>query len=169
MITNEQLRETFLSPNMKYYFEKKLPHLNSEELDIQIEELLKYLNMAAYCNGDIPFTKEIDEVWHYWIMETMEYQILCGKLHGGGFFHHTSNDYSEFSDRDVKKRKPDFRRNLDILASYVLNYGGFGVDRVKYWPIANRLMEELDWSVVELNAWLHSIIDEAKIEHIVCA
>jgi hypothetical protein len=162
MITNKQLRATFLTPNMKYYFDKKLSHLCSEEVDVQIEELLKYLNMAVYCNGDIPFSKEIDEVWHYWILETSEYQVLCDKLHGRGFFHHTSNDYTEFTDKEVKARKPDLQRNLDILASYVLNYGDFQEDRVRYWPMAKRLLEMFDWTVIELNVWLHSCIEGAE-------
>jgi len=40
MITNETLRETFVSPAMKYYFDRKLAPLPSEQVDARIEELL---------------------------------------------------------------------------------------------------------------------------------
>jgi len=118
---------------MKYYFDKKLAPLSSAEVDVRIEEALKYLNMAVYCNGDIPFSKEIDDVWHYWILETAEYQKLCAKLHGRTFLHHSSNDYAEYFDADAKNRKIDLEFGISILSSYVRNYGSFEPDRVKYW------------------------------------
>ncbi|MEE9356206.1 MAG: hypothetical protein V3U75_11505 [Methylococcaceae bacterium] len=156
MITNQQLRATFLTPNMKYYFEKKFPHLSSEEVDMYLEELLKYLNMAVYCNGDIPFSKEVDEFWHYWILETEEYQDLCNKLHGKKFFHHSSNDYEEFSNKDAKSRKIEVNRGIEILVSYVLNYGDFEEDRIKHWPFTTKIIEQFGWSLREFNAWLRS-------------
>ena len=57
MITNEQLRQTFLSEQMKHYLEKKLSPLSSEEVEVRIEEALKYLNMASHRSGNIPFAK----------------------------------------------------------------------------------------------------------------
>ena len=160
MITNQQLRETFLTPNMKYYFGKKFPQLSSEEVDLRIEELLKYLNMAVYCNGDIPFSKEIDDFWHYWILETQEYQGLCDKLQGRKFFHHSSNDYAEFSDKDAKSRKIEPQRGVEILVAYVMNYGDFEEDRVIHWPFAAMLCQKFGWTVSELNARLWAAIDD---------
>ena len=61
MISNEQLRSAFLSPAMKFYFDRKLAPLRSSEVDVRIEEMLKYLNMSIHDRGDIPFSVEIDE------------------------------------------------------------------------------------------------------------
>ena len=164
MITTRQLREAFLSPQMKFYFDRKLTQLLSQEVDVRIEELLKYLNMAVHCNSDIPVSKEIDDVWHYWILETAEYERLCQKLHGGGFFHHTSNDYAAYVDPEAKNHRIDLTFGVSILSSYVLNYGPFEPDRVKYWPLAARLMERLGWDLDQLNAWLSSVLESAEAE-----
>src|SRR5215203_6069345 len=51
MITGQQLRDKFLSPAMKHYFDMKLAPLSSEEVDVRIEEALKFLNMAAHIRG----------------------------------------------------------------------------------------------------------------------
>lgn len=154
MITNEQLRASFLTPAMKYYFDRKLQHLSSAEVDVRIEELLKYLNMAIHSNGGIPFSTEIDEVWHYFILQTQEYMLLCGKLDGCTFIHHSSNDYEEYTDKQARERLCEVPRGVALLRSYVMNYGPFEADRVKYWPMATHLMERLGWTVNRLNEWL---------------
>ncbi len=162
MITNEQLHEAFLSPQMKYYFYKKLAPLSYKDIDVRVEELLKYLNMAVHCNGDLPVAKDLDEVWHYWILETAEYGRLCAKLHGGIFLHHSSNDYAEYTDPAAKTRKLDLQSGVPILSSYVLNYGPFEQGRVQYWPLAVRLMARLDWEIDDLNEWLASPFASAE-------
>jgi hypothetical protein len=97
--------------------------------------------MAVHCNGDIPVSKEIDEVWHLWILQTEEYDQLCARLSGGVFLHHSSNDYALFTDAGAKDRKIDRKIGIAILASYVLNYGPFETERLKYWPLAAKLAE----------------------------
>lgn len=156
MITNEQLRTSFLTPAMKYYFDRKLDPLPSGQVDARIEELLKYLNMAVHSHGGIPFSDEIDDVWHYWIMQTKEYMLLCQKLDGGKFIHHSSNDYEEYADRQLKERPLDVTRAVSLLRSYVINYGPFAADRIRYWPVARQVSERLGWSAERLNAWLMS-------------
>ncbi len=156
MITNQQLRATFLGANMKHYFARKLAPLSSSEVDARIEELLKYLNMAVHSHGGIPFSDEIDDVWHYWILQTKEYMKLCHKLDGSKFIHHSSNDYEDYLDKDVRERAPDLGRAVSLLSSYVLNYGPFEASRVKYWPAAEQLMQLLGWDVARFNAWLAS-------------
>lgn len=158
MITNEQLRGAFLSPQMKFYFGRKLPALSSNEVDARIEELLKYLNMAIHEGGDIPFTEEIDEVWHYWILETKQYEALCKKLHGGQFLHHSSNDYLQYGqDEDAPPPEFDVQRGLGILSSYVLNYGPMQADRARFWPLVDALMAHLRCDLDALNQWLSSV------------
>jgi len=157
MITNQELRSTFLSPQMQFYFERKLAPLPPAEISVRIEEALKFLSLAPHFNGDIPVSKEIDEIWHYWILETVEYATLCGKLYDdGSFLHHSSNDYALFTDPDAKNRKIERNIGVAILASYVMSFGPLGADRVKYWPFAARLMEILAWDLSQLNGWLGS-------------
>lgn len=153
-ITNQQLRDKFLNAQMQYYFEKKLAPLAPQEVTARIEELLKFLNMAVYCEGNIPVSKEIDEAWHYWILETKEYKKLCSALQGREFLHHSSNDYLEYRDPNVIANSNDLGRDVAMLATYVLNYGPFDVDRVKYWPFAAHLLCNYGWSIDQLNHWL---------------
>ena len=54
VLSNQQLRDAFLSPQMQWYFKRKLPDVPPTEVGIRIEEALKFLNMATYCHGNIP-------------------------------------------------------------------------------------------------------------------
>src|SRR5271165_152510 len=154
MIAREDLRRTFLSPRMEYYFHKKLAPLPPAEVDLRIEEVLKFLNLAVYSDGAIPVSKEIDDVWHYWVLETAEYEALCKRLPGGRFLHHTSNEYAEFDDPKAKEKEIDPAGQIAYLGAYVKNFGPFERDRVCHWPFAKRLMEMCNWTLSELNARL---------------
>ncbi|MBW8830237.1 MAG: hypothetical protein JF606_12520 [Burkholderiales bacterium] len=162
MITNEQLRDSFLTPAMKYYFDRKLAPLPSAEVDARIEELLKYLNMAAHSHGGIPFSDEIDDLWHLWIMQTKEYMRLCQKLQGSKFIHHSSNDYEEFTDKNIKARPVDLHRAVAILRAYFINYGPLEEDRLRYWPVAAQVTHKLGWTAQRLNAWLGAKVSSGK-------
>ncbi len=157
MISNEQLRRTFLSPAMKFYFDRKLAPLNSSEVDVRIEELLKYLNMAIHDRGDIPFSTDIDEVWHLWILETQEYQALCKRLQGAHFIHPTWTNFVLPEQPDAKEADFVLMGGLAVLSSYLLNYGPFQADRVRYWPLVEQLMACLGCDLDGLNDWLKSV------------
>jgi|KBSMisStaDraftv2_1062788.scaffolds.fasta_scaffold584657_2 hypothetical protein len=167
MISNEQLRAVFLSPAMQHYFERKLPEVCPAEVAARIEELLKFLNLSTYSHGSIPVNEDIDDTWHLWVLQTKEYSQLCRKLQGGKFIHHSSNDYEEFTDKTVKERPVDLQRTVAMLRAYVINYGPFAADRVKYWPLAARLTRQLGWTVDRLNAWLGAatVANEAASDH----
>jgi hypothetical protein len=156
IITNRQLRAKFLSPEMWHYFRRKLPGIPPREVKARVEECLKFLNMATYCRGNIPVSQEIDDIWHYWILETMEYQRLCQGLTGRRFIHHRSNDYQESRDNRIRSRKNPLEWEVAMLSAYVTNYGPFKPDRVKYWRLADYLVTKRGWSVEQLNKWLQS-------------
>lgn len=148
-ITNRQLCTPFLSAPILYYFRKKLSHLPEAELRVRIEETLKFLAIATFCSGAIPVSQDIDEIWHYWILQTQEYEALCFSLQGK-FIHHTSNDYIEYFDEDIR-RHDNLPLDVKMLATYVANFGPFEENRVKYWLLASHLVEKCGWSVQQLN------------------
>jgi hypothetical protein len=162
MITGQQLRDEFLNPAMKHYFDKKLAPLPDEEIEIRVEETLKFLNMAAYCRGGIPVSEEIDEVWHYWILETMEYENLCSRLTGEKMIHHSANNYLEYTDKELKVLNVSLRDGVTILLSYVRNYGPFEPERTRYWRFAKAIMERQNWDAAALNRWLASSMQPAE-------
>lgn len=151
-ITGTQLSSALLSPQMRCYFERKLSPVPPDEIRIRIEETLKFLNIATFFTCNIPVTQEIDDVWHYWILETREYQKLCSMLQGRSFLHHSSNAYLECS--GAKAALANIDESVEILGTYVLNYGPFEKDRVHYWTFATQLMDSLSWSLEQLNDWL---------------
>jgi hypothetical protein len=154
-IANEELRSAFLSPAMQHYFRKKLPDLPDVELTVRIEETLKFLGIANHCTGSIPVSREIDEIWHYWILQTKEYESLCSCLPMGEFIHHSSNAYVEYFGENSSSRE-NMLSNIRMLAAYVVNYGPFEESRVRYWTLASVLREKCGWDILELNDWLVS-------------
>jgi hypothetical protein len=146
---------------MHAYFRKKLPDLLRAELDARIEETLKFLVISRYCTGPIPVTKDIDDVWHYWILETKEYVTLCGALETGEFIHHTSNQYLEYF-QDERQESEDLLLGVRMLATYVENFGSFEQDRTRYWLLADFLCNKRGWSVQDLNEWLTSCPSEPR-------
>jgi hypothetical protein len=76
-ITGQQLCDAYLSVAMLHYFRKKFSQLTEAELRARIEETLKFLAISTYCSGAIPVSREIDEIWHYWILQTKEYEQKC--------------------------------------------------------------------------------------------
>lgn len=154
MITGDALRQKYLNPQMAHYFRKKLAPLPFEEVELRIDEFLKFVSLATYANGQIPVSREIDDVWHYWVLQTLEYSVLCSKLPGGHFVNHSSNDYEEFVAPDATSKPADPLAMMSFLGAYVKNFGPFEADRVRHWTFASRLMEVLDWTLDELNARL---------------
>lgn len=153
-ISNQQLREAFLSSQMRCYFARKLPDPAPAELDARIEETLKFLNIATFCKGNIPVTQEIDDVWHYWILETQEYEKLCGLLQGGRFIHHMSNAFQQCAGEPQDAAPNELEDDIAVLGTYVLNYGPFEADRTGYWLLAKHLVETGGMTVEQLNEWL---------------
>jgi len=138
---------------MECYFEKKLSGLPKAEVLARIEEALKFLNMSEFCRGNIPVTQEIDDIWHYWILETREYAKLCSALSSGDFLHHCSNTYAECATGESVPTN-SIEDDIEVLGTYVLNYGPFHSDRIKYWLLPAHLLEEHGMTVDELNSWL---------------
>jgi len=140
---------------MLHYFQKKLSQLPEAELRVRIEETLKFLAIATYCSSSIPVSRDIDEIWHYWILQTQEYEGLCLSLSEGKLIHHTSNDYIEYFDKNIGKHD-NLSSDVKMLATYVANYGPFEENRVKYWLLASYLVEKCGWEIQALNDWLAS-------------
>jgi hypothetical protein len=153
-ISSQDLTGIFLSPQMRCYFQRKLPDVPPAELDVRIEETLKFLNIAVYCNGSIPVTQEIDDIWHLWILETKEYNRLCASLQGREYIHHSSHVYAQCGDDAAGPPENDLEEDVAMLATYVRNYGSFEASRVRYWRLAAHLVEKCGWRVEGLNDWL---------------
>src|SRR5690349_3091932 len=133
-MTDEELLGRYLSPAMEQYFTRKLPDISPSDLRCRIVEFLKGLALLQLSPGDILFSKEIDAIWHYWILETAEYAALCQKLTGGEFIHHTSKDYSGPTTAPNEEDPTHATRRLIVFfCIYVSQFGPIAEDRLVYW------------------------------------
>jgi len=143
--------EYYVTEKMAAYFYKKMPNESCEVINKKVTELLKFLMLANYHKIGAPFTSEIDEIWHLWILQTRQYQELMDKLPQKEFIHHSSNDYQKqpIIDSDYIKS------HISYLASYVANFGDFTEDIINYYPFALYCMAVKNINLTELNEYLH--------------
>lgn len=160
-VTGAQLRATYLSPEMLRYFERKLPDLDPDEVLARVEEALKFLRVAFFTSGNIPVVQEIDDVWHLWILETQEYWRLCERMHEGRYLHHSSNAFRVPGTGGGPVN--NLEQDVAALADYVVNYGPFAPDRIRFWRLARHLVEGCGISVDELNTWLLSAVSPSSV------
>jgi hypothetical protein len=152
-ISDAELLCTFVTPQMMSYFQAKIPDLSPETLVLRVCELLKYLMLVEFCPGRILFGREIDDVWHYWILQTRQYAQLCDKLPGQFFRHHSSVAYRETANIVQTAGSPEaVQRILSFFISYYRNFGP--MTDVACWPTVRRVMDEAGWDLGALNRFL---------------
>jgi hypothetical protein len=155
-ISDQELFDTFVTPQMMRYFLAKMPELGEETLRLRLCELLKYLLLVRFSPGRILFGRDIDNLWHYWILQTRQYAQLCEKLPGGSFRHHSSNDYQETADAtDTVSVADALQRALSFFISYYRNFGPIAEDRLACWPVLAQIAEAAEWDLDALNSFLH--------------
>jgi len=155
MAGNALLRSVLLDAAMHRYFRCKFPELPQGELETRIEETLRFLFLSHECTGPIPVSREVDEIWHAWILQTQQYFALCERLPAGHYVHHSSNDYLRYFDPDVGEEE-DLALSVKMLALYVANFGGFTADGARHWLLARHLIDRCGWTLVAVNDWLQA-------------
>lgn len=158
MKPSRSLSHSLLDAPMRHYFERKFPQLPPQELALRIEETLRFLFISHECTGAIPVSREVDEIWHAWILQTQEYMALCDKLPARQYVHHSSNEYLAWFDPGVGGPN-ELDQDVKMLALYVANFGPFDSPRARHWLLAQHLLDRQGWSVDELNDWLHSGVE----------
>jgi hypothetical protein len=184
--SDTELFQSFVSPNLFTYFRVKCPEIESNELQIRLTELVKFLIQAHEFPGNILFGEDLDDLWHLWIMQTREYLKLCQSLPSREFLHHDSRDMptkplswaevEKLADHMIAEKaekgaaragadvsqariRENAERLLSFFASYIENFGPLRAEAVHCWPPVMRLLRRMRWSVDEFNAFLaeHSV------------
>lgn len=144
------MKEIALDEKYRLYLLRKFPDRPDAILETQANEVLKYLylvSMAPAPGLPLLLTTELDDIWHYMIIETKAYLNLCESLPSGAFIHHSSNDYpGEHVSIDPTI---EIQRELLLYANYVHLFGGFKAETVDYWPGLVRVMQAVDLSDLE--------------------
>ncbi|RDI67921.1 hypothetical protein [Nocardia pseudobrasiliensis] len=122
----------------------------------QVREAVRYLTLVsahpqALGGLFLPVEQQIDEVWHYLILQTREYTDLCeNRLPGGHFIHHRSISYGDYGDR--QSRETMLEQSLRWIPLYCGRFGDFDAEGARWWTMVRFLHEEMGYGLAEISA-----------------
>ncbi|MEV5726209.1 hypothetical protein ACFV83_08960 [Streptomyces pharetrae] len=128
----------------------------------QVRECLRYLYLLSRHPDRLgglflPVEQDIDEIWHYLILQTREYRDLCERrLPGGHFIHHRSISYDAY--QEAPGRETAVEEALRWIPLYTVAFGPFDADALPHWTIVRFLHDELGMSLEEIAA----LADDAR-------
>ncbi|MFI9423568.1 hypothetical protein ACIG54_08370 [Streptomyces achromogenes] len=120
----------------------------------QVRECLRYLYLVSRHPDRLgglflPVEQDIDEIWHYLILQTREYRELCEqRLPGGRFIHHRSISYDAY--QEAPGRAAAAEEALRWIPLYTAAFGPFDEDAVPHWTIVRFLRDELGLSLTQI-------------------
>ncbi|WP_435058223.1 hypothetical protein [Streptomyces sp. bgisy060] len=120
----------------------------------QIRECLRYLYLVSRHPDRLgglflPVEQNIDEIWHYLILQTREYLDLCERrLPGGHFIHHRSVSYDAY--QEAPGREAAAEEALRWIPLYTAAFGPFDADALPHWTVVRFLHDELRMSLAEI-------------------
>lgn len=154
--TAEELLGPGLHEEVVRHFTAK-PHAPSEAVvRHQVRECLRYLYLVSRHPDRLgglflPVEQDIDEIWHYLILQTREYRELCEqRLPGGHFIHHRSISYDAY--QKAPGREAAAEQALRWIPLYTAAFGSFDADALPHWTIVRFLHHELGLSLEEMAA-----------------
>lgn len=118
----------------------------------QLIECLRYLYLVSRYPEELaglflPVEQEIDEVWHYLILQTREYRELCEeRLPGRFFIHHRSLPYEDYQ-QTQPGREESLEEALRWLPLYREEFGPFDEGALPHWTMVRFLHERMGLSL----------------------
>ena len=119
----------------------------------QIIECLRYLYLTSAHHDKLgglflPVEQAIDEIWHYLILQTREYQQLCDRLPGRIFIHHRSLPYEHY--HPSASREQLVEESLRWLPLYRQAFGPFDEEALPHWTMVRFLHDEMELSLATI-------------------
>ncbi|MFD4631570.1 hypothetical protein ACFVYR_26085 [Streptomyces sp. NPDC058284] len=154
--TAESLLGTALHQEVVRHFAAKPDAPAASYVTHQVRECLRYLYLVSRHPDRLgglflPVEQEIDEIWHYLILQTREYRELCEqRLPGGRFIHHRSVSYGDY--QQAPGRATAAEEALRWLPLYTAAFGPYDEDALPHWTVVRFLHEELRLSLEEIAA-----------------
>ncbi|QLH20074.1 hypothetical protein [Streptomyces sp. Rer75] len=154
--TAEELLGAALHEEVVRHFTAKPDAPSASVVRHQVRECLRYLYLVSRHPGRLgglflPVEQDIDEIWHYLILQTREYRDLCEqRLPGGHFIHHRSISYDAY--QEAPGRKAAAEEALRWIPLYTAAFGPFDADALPHWTIVRFLHDELGMSLGEIAA-----------------
>jgi hypothetical protein len=122
----------------------------------QVTECLRYLFLVSRYRDRLrglflPVEQDIDEIWHYLILQTREYRELCEqRLPGRYFIEHRSIAYEDY--RREPGREQVLEEALRWIPLYCAEFGPFDEGALPHWTIVRFLHEQLDMPLADIAA-----------------
>ncbi|MFI7099363.1 hypothetical protein ACIBK8_08390 [Streptomyces sp. NPDC050161] len=129
---------------------------DEEFVERQVTECLRYLYLVSLHHDRLgglflPVEQEIDEIWHYLILQTREYRSLCEeRLPGRFFIEHRSIAYEEYQQEPGRERA--IEEALRWIPLYCREFGPFDEGALPHWTIVRFLHERMDIPLAEIAA-----------------
>lgn len=157
------ISEKFYADYVQYLQKKMIstfPDLKPDDIERRFQECLKFLYISSIIKGgcDVPISSEVDDVWHFMIMQTWQYKELCSKLPGKKFIHHNSNDYPR--DEEKERTQTDMERFLTYVPLYVKYFGPFTSHVEQDWPCLGMIKNATDWGLDQINDFGRENMDQ---------
>ncbi|GAA4526520.1 glycine-rich domain-containing protein [Amycolatopsis samaneae] len=126
---------------------------SAEHVGRQTLECLRYLYLVSAYEEELaglflPVEQEIDEIWHYLILQTAQYREFCERLPGGFFVEHRSISYTDYQSEPPREQAAG--EALRWIPLYVKEFGPFDEGALPHWTIVRFLHEELDMSLAQI-------------------
>ncbi|GAA3487690.1 hypothetical protein GCM10018987_17690 [Streptomyces cremeus] len=126
----------------------------------QVRECARYLYLVSrhpdrLAGLFLPVEQDIDEIWHFLILQTREYRELCEqRLPGGHFIHHRSISYDAYRTTEpaTPQRTAAAEEALRWIPFYRQTFGGYDEEALPHWTVVRFLHQELGLSLEEINA-----------------
>ncbi|GHF51738.1 hypothetical protein GCM10010218_36730 [Streptomyces mashuensis] len=122
----------------------------------QVLECLRYLYLVSRHREQLaglflPVEQEIDEIWHYLILQTREYRALCEERLPGRFFvHHRSVAYEDHVGGEDRERAVE--EALRWIPLYCAAFGPFDEGALPHWTVVRFLHERMGMPLAEISA-----------------
>ena len=118
-------------------------------------ECLRYLYLLSKYHKKLkqkfmPLKQEVDDMWHFFIIQTREYERLCSSLPGKVFLHHKSLLYEKYQEK-FTQREQSITEMLMWIPLYVKNFGCYNENTGKYWKIVAYLHEKKGMAYEEIS------------------
>lgn len=154
--TVEELLGPALHEEVVRHFTAKPEAPSPSVVGHQVRECLRYLYLVSRHPDRLgglflPVEQDIDEIWHYLILQTREYRDLCEqRLPGGHFIHHRSISYDAY--QESPGREAAAEEALRWIPLYTAAFGPFDAEALPHWTIVRFLHDELGMSLGEIAA-----------------
>ncbi|MFJ6749231.1 hypothetical protein ACIQNI_13720 [Streptomyces sp. NPDC091266] len=127
-----------------------------EFVERQVTECLRYLYLVSRHRDQLsglflPVEQDIDEIWHYLILQTREYRAWCEeRLPGRFFIEHRSIGYEEY--QQEPGREQALEEALRWIPLYCREFGPFDEGALPHWTIVRFLHAQMGLSLADIGA-----------------